>query len=269
MTRKTRFIRPPAVLSNILLFLFLAVYSPCPAENIYYKDGRKVEAQILKRTEDTIWIEYGAGTIGIDSKEISAIVNSDGSASKYGVDYLVDQIQGLIKEKKYAEAEKSCTFLLESSPNDARMRYLRGMLNQKLGNTSKAIKDYNFLVNHKDADEAIFNNLGAIDAQSEKYDDAADLFYKAIKCNPQRVEFHNNLSELFMSLKNYDKAIEEYDKVLKLEPDNLVALFNLGVAYRNKGQYSKAGKQWQRVLAIKPDDLDARKALLSLRDGKK
>ena len=78
------------------------------------------------------------------------------------------------------------------------MRYLRGMLNQKIGNTSKAIKDYNFLISHEDADGAIFNNLGTINAQSNKYGDAEDLFYKAISCSPKRAEFHNNLSELFM-----------------------------------------------------------------------
>lgn len=264
MIQKTKSIRPADIFFITLLFIFLLDSSMCLAEYIYYKDGRRVEAEIVKRTKDTVWIQYAGGTIGVDSKEISKILNSDGSVSKYGVGYLVDQIQGLVKEKKYIEAEKSCTFLLESSPEDSRMRYLHGMLNQKLGNASKAIEDYNFLVSRKDADDAIFNNLGAIDAQSEKYDDAADLFYKAIKCNPQKVEFHNNLAELFMSVKNYDKAIEEYNNVLKLEPGNLVALFNLGVVYKNKGDYLKAGKQWQRVLAVKPDDPDAKKALLSL-----
>lgn len=253
------------ILFSILLPIFFVIYSRCLAENIYYKDGRIIEAQIVDRTKDTIWIQYGGGSIGIDAKEISKIINNDGSISKYGVGYLVDQIHELIKEKKYIEAEKSCTSLLESSPENASIRYLRGMLNQKIGNASKAIHDYNFLISHKDADEAIFNNLGTIDAQSKKYDDATDLFYKAINRNSERAEFHNNLSELFMSLKNYDQAIEEYNKVLKLEPDNLVALFNLGVIYKDKGDYMKAGKQWQRILAIKPDDVDARKALLSLK----
>lgn len=265
MIQEMKFIRQFPVLLSILLLIIMVIYSRCLAENIYYKDGRIIEAHIVDRTKDTIWIQYTGGSVGIDAKEISKIINKDGSISKYGVSYLVDQIHELIKEKKYIEAEKSCTSLLESSPEDASMRYLRGMLNQKLGNTSKAIKDYNFLISHENADETIFNNLGTIEVQSNKYDAATDLFYKAINRNSQRAEFHNNLAELLMSLKNYDQAIEEYSKVLKLEPDNLVALFNLGVIYKNKGDYSKAGKQWQRILTVKPDDIDARKALLSLR----
>ncbi len=268
MVQRIRFIILFLILFSVLLIMFPFAYSRSLAEDIYYKDGRMVEAQIINRSEDTIWIQYGEGSVGIDAKAISKIINNDGSISKYGVGYLVDQIHELIKEKKYIEAERSCTSLLASSPKDVNMRYLRGMLNQKLGNTSKAIEDYSFLINNENADEAIFNNLGTIEVKSRKYDNATDLFYEAIKRNAQRVEFHNNLSELLMSLKKYDQAIEEYDKVLKLEPDNLVALFNLGVIYKNKGEYAKAGKQWQRVLAIKPDDVDARKALLSLR-GKK
>jgi tetratricopeptide (TPR) repeat protein len=265
MGKRKRAAIPSLILFNAHLIIFFLAYFPCLAENIYYKDGRMVEAEIINRTADTIWIEYAGGSIGIDAETISRITNNDGSLSKYGVDYLVDQIHELIKEKKYIEAEKSCSFLLASSPRDVNIRYLRGMLNQKIGNTLKAIEDYNFLINSDNADDAIFNNLGTIEVWLNKYDDATDLFYEAIKRNAQRVEFHNNLSELLMGLEKYDQAIEEYDKVLKLEPDNLVALFNLGVIYKNKGQYSLAGKQWQRVLAIKPDDADARKALLSLR----
>ena len=255
-----------SILFSVTALVLLVVYSRCLAENIYYKDGRTIKAQIVERIKDTIWIQYGDGSIGIDVKEISKITNNDGSISKYGVGYLVDQIHGLLKEKKYSEAEKSCVFLLASFPENVKIRYLRALLNQKLGNTAKAIKDYEFLINHEGADEAIFNNLGTIEAQSKKYDDAADLFYKAINRNPQGAEFHNNLAELFMSLKNYDKALEEYNKLLKLEPDNLVALFNLGVIYKDKGDYLEAGKQWQRILAKKPDDTDARKAILSLRN---
>jgi len=256
------------VVASISLIAFLFTYSQSLAENIYYKDGRVIEAQIVERIKDTIWIQYEKGAVGLDAKEINKITNNNGSISKYGVGYLVDQIHELVKVKNYIEAEKSCSLLLKSFPDNANIRYLRAMLNQKLVNASKAITDYEFLVSHKSADEAIFNNFGTIEANLKKYDDAADLFYKAINRNPQSAEFHNNLAELFMSLKNYDRAIEEYNKVLKLEPDNLVALFNMGVIFSEKGDYLNAGKQWQSVLDKKPGDTDARKALLSLK-GKK
>jgi tetratricopeptide (TPR) repeat protein len=268
MIQKSKFAIFAISLSGVLLFTFFFNYPQCLAENIYYKDGRTIKAQIVNRTKDTIWVQQGEGAIGIDAKDISKITNKEGRVSKYDVGYLVDKIQDLLKEKKYIEAEESCTSLLQVFPDNVNVRYLRGMLNQKIGNTSKAIEDYSFLISHKDADGAIFNNLGTINAQLNKYVDAEDLFYKAINCNPKMAEFHNNLSELFVSLKNYDQAIEEYNNVLNLEPDNLVALFNLGVIYKDKGDYRQAGKQWQRILAVKPDDLDAKKALLSLANKK-
>lgn len=262
-------IKPATQLLLLLNTIFLAVFlfnSPiCFAENIYYKDGKTINAQIIYHNKDTIWIKNDSGSTGIDMKNVSKIENDDGTASKYDAAYLVNQIQEFVKQENYIEAERTCSLLLELSPEDAKVRYLRGMLNQKIGNTSKAAEDYNFLISHKDADSTILNNLGAIYAKEKRYKDATDLFAQAIKYDPDKAEFHNNLSELLMNLKDYDRAIEEYNKVLELEPDNPAALFNLGIAYKNKGDYTRAKEQWQRVLALKPEDIEAKNALLLLK----
>ena len=147
------------------------------------------------------------------------------------------------------------------SPENTEVRFLSAILNQKIGDTAEAVKDYNFLINHKNADVRVFNNLGAIYAKEKRYKEAKELFYKAIKINPDKAEFHNNLSELLMETEDNDRAIEEYDKVIQLEPGNTLALFNLGIAYKNKGDFAKAKEQWNKVLALKPDDTNAKNAL--------
>jgi len=248
--------------------LLLITYSFCLAETIYYKDGTSSQIQIVNRTADTIWVRDGSGSVGIDAKKVEKILNTDGTPSKYDVGYTVTQIQSAIRNKNYVEAERDCSALLELAPDNADVRYLRGMLNQKLGNTIKAIQDYNFLIIHRNADGFVFNNLGTIEAQLKKYGEAKDLFSQAVNSDPLRVEFHNNLSEVFANLKSYDQAIEEYKTVLALEPDNLVALFNLGLIYKNKGDYAQAAQNWERVLAINPEDADTRQALASLKNQK-
>jgi len=256
------------VVLSVFLPLFLFTSSCCLAETIYYKDGTTAQAQIVNRTGNTIWVRDVAGSIGLDAQKIDKILNADGSPSKYDVNYTVIQIQNAIKNRNYLEAERDCSALLEVAPDNADVRYLRGMLNQKLGDTAKAIQDYNFLIIHRNADGFVFNNLGTIEAQLKRYSQAKDLFSQAVNSDPLRVEFHNNLSEVFASLKNYDQAIEEYRTVLALEPDNLVALFNLGLIYKNRGDFVEAQKQWERILAINPDDADTLQALTSLKQGK-
>lgn len=236
-------------------------YTQCRAEKIYYKDGNIEKAEIASCSRNSIWIKNGIGAIGVDPEKIIKIENNDGSVSEFDSPFLIKRIQELIKQKKYIEAEKSCSLFLNISPNNIEAHYLRAILNQRIGNTAKAAEDYNFLINHKYANGRIFNNLGAIYAKEKRYIEAQELFYKAIKDNPEKAEFHNNLSELLMEIKNTDHAIEEYNKVLKLEPDNTLALFNLGIAYRNKGDFVKAKEQWNKVLELKPGDTDTKNAL--------
>jgi tetratricopeptide (TPR) repeat protein len=259
----------PAVLNLVTLgfpavFIFTLCFS-CLAQNVHYKDGTTAEVEIVSRTSGTVWVRGGPGLVGIDVEKIDKITNNDGTISKFDVNSLVARIQEAIREQNYLQAQGICTSLLEFDPGNAHIRYLRGMLNQKIGNFSKAIEDYNFLISHKNADEAVLNNLGAIDAQLKKYGQAEELFARAVNYNPLRAESHNNLAELFASLKDYDRAVEEYNTVLKLEPENLTALFNLGVIYKNKGDYPEAGKYWRKILAVKPGDAAAKKALVSLK----
>lgn len=183
------------------------------------------------------------------------------SAPKINSPFLIKQIQDLVRQKRYIEAEKSCTLLLSSDPNNLEARSLRASLNQRIGNTAKATEDYNFLINNKRADGRVFNNLGVIYVKEKKYKEAEELFYKAIQISPERVEFHNNLSELLMEIKDDDRAIEEYEKVIQLEPANVAALFNLGLIYKNKGEFIKAKEQWDKILILNPDDKNAKSAL--------
>jgi tetratricopeptide (TPR) repeat protein len=249
----------------LTLLVFFICCNPCRAEKIYYKDGSIEKTAITSSSQNNIWVKNGAGSIGVDAEKIIKIENNDGSASKFNLPFLAKRVQYLIEQKNYTEAEKSCSLFVNISPNNVEARYLRAILNQRIGNQSKAAEDYNFLINHNYTNGKIFNNLGTIYAKDKKYKQAEDLFYKAIKENPDKAEFHNNLAELFLETKEPDHAINEYNRVLELEPDNTLVLFNLGVAYRNKGDLAKAKEQWDKVLVLKPDDAAAKNALGNLK----
>lgn len=249
------------VLLSVLLIALLSNLSLCNAEKIYYKDGETISAKILYRSRGSIWIEVSSGAIGINTQDIDRIENDDGLISKYDYRSLSDAILDFIGQHRYDEAERLCTILLESLSSDARIHYLRGLLNQKIGNFEQAMGDYNFLIKHGVANAEIFNNLGAIYAHKKESKEAQDFFIKAIGKNPDIVEAHNNLANLLLQKKDYNRAIEEYNKVVEKEPNNIKALYNLGISYMNSKNYSKAREQWQKILAIKPEDKDAKNAL--------
>jgi len=246
---------------NIFLLIFLLSCAQCWAEKIYSKDGETANVEITSRNKDTIWVKHGSGSTGMDVKNIIKIENDNGLLSKYDVANLKEQAQGFIKGKKYSEAAEVCGVLLSSFPEDVEVRYLRAMLNQKIGDAGKAAEDYEFLVHHKSAGGEIFNNLGVIYAKQKKYAQAEAMFNEALKDMPARPEFHNNSAELFMALKDFDRAIGEYKLVLEFEPGNTLALYNLGIAYKSKGDYTSAREQWEKILKLQPEDAGAKKAL--------
>lgn len=218
--------------SVFLPLVCLFLYAPASyAEMIYMKDGRIFKEKIAYRSRGVVWIQGHGGNIGLNIKDIEKILDSGGAVSKYDYAAIVVLMQDAVKRADYLEAEHLCGILLEAIPDNVQLRYLRGMLNQKMGNVGKTRQDYNYLVSNNMADANILNNLGVVYATDKQYKEAEDLFIK----------------------------------VLEREPDNTNALFNLGVLYMNEGDYAKAKELMSKVLAMSLQDEDARKALESLK----
>jgi Flp pilus assembly protein TadD len=194
-------------------------------------------------------------------QDISRIENDDGTISKYGYNFVSGAIPDLIAQHNYTEAARLCGLLLNASPDNVRIRYLRGLLNQKTGELEQAAQDYDFLIKRGVADAEILNNAGTIYANNKDFEKAEGFFIAAIKKNPGMIEAHNNLADLFLQTEDYSRAIEEYNKVTQKEPENTRALYNLGIAYMKSGKHLIAKEQWEKVLAIKPEDGEAKKAL--------
>jgi len=248
---------------TLLICSFLIFPSQSFGEKIYLKDGKVLDEKITYRNRGVVWIKKSSGSVGINIKEISRIENDDGAVSKYDYRAISKKIQACIKEEKYQEAAGLCSLLLDSI-EDVKIRYLRGMLSQKLGDLNTAKEDYAILVKNKAADAAILNNLGAFYARDKKYREATDLFLKAAAENTDMVEIHDNLAVVSLQEKDYESAMAEYEKVIEREPENVNALYNLGMIYMSKGDSGKARELWEKIMTLKPEDSDAKKALESL-----
>lgn len=244
-------------------FILFSAFPPvCGAEKIYYKDGKVVNGTVTSRGKGTIWVEIGKGmSTGISTKKIKKIENDDGSISKYDYETLEKTILQDIKNAQYPEAAMLCGVFLETVPNYTRMRYLRSILNHRIGNLKEAAEDYDYLISNKAADSRIYNNRGIISACNKDYLTAIHFFSTAINRNPEMIEARNNLANAYMGKKEYKKAIIEYKKVLIQEPKNIKVLYNLGTAYNNSGDRKKAEKQWKKVMCIDPENEEAKKAL--------
>ncbi|MDD4879342.1 MAG: glutamate--tRNA ligase [Candidatus Omnitrophica bacterium] len=247
---------------------FLMACRDLYAEKIFYKNGTSATEQVIGRDKNSVWLKDPSGDITINPDRIEKILNDDGSISKYDYGTILKTIEEKVKAGSYGEAADLCDLLVQSFPKSNEVHYLRAVLNQKAGRLSKTTEDYKFIIDSKDGDAKVFNNLGAIYAADKNNQLAMEMFKKAAEKNGDIPEVHYNLAFLFLQAKDYDSAIDEYNKVIAKEPDSTTALYNLGVAYAFKGDYAGARDRFQKVLAIDKGDQSAKKALKGLSEKK-
>ena len=84
--------------------------------------------------------------------------------------------------------------------------------------------------------------------QIKKFDDAKNLFRKAITIKNDIPEIHNNLGMVYINLNNYEQAIECFNNAIKLKPKFSVAFCNLGIAYNKIGNFKKSEENYKQSI---------------------
>jgi RNA polymerase subunit RPABC4/transcription elongation factor Spt4 len=115
------------------------------------------------------------------------------------------------------------------------------------------------------SDEAEALNQRGIEAyERERFDQAIDLFRRALALDPRNATFHCNLA-VACGEKGLDyEAFTEYQQTLALDPSNVTALVNLGYLYSEKERYEEARDCWERAIRVAPDSPEAAEARASL-----
>jgi tetratricopeptide (TPR) repeat protein len=92
------------------------------------------------------------------------------------------------------------------------------------------------------------------------HDDEA-LWRDTVARNPHAAMAYNNLGMIFNGKKQYEQAAELFHRALLIKPDFLEAHSNLGVSFTELGSYQEAEQELQKALRIKPDHGKAHYAL--------
>ncbi|HEY8997539.1 MAG TPA: tetratricopeptide repeat protein [Edaphobacter sp.] len=77
-----------------------------------------------------------------------------------------------------------------------------------------------------------WNNLGAIEYLTGRYDSAVSNYKKAIKFDKHSATYHSNLGTAYFEKKDYESARKEYETALKIDPDMMQRHSSIGVTAR-------------------------------------
>jgi tetratricopeptide (TPR) repeat protein len=110
----------------------------------------------------------------------------------------------------------------------------------------------------------LLNNLGTIQRQLGKYDEALLSYSAALGQHPQNVVFLENRALLFAEMGNAGNAIMDYSALLEVKPDDQETLYQRGLLYLQLKNSDKAESDFRRMLELNPDGLYARMGFASL-----
>jgi protein O-mannosyl-transferase len=106
---------------------------------------------------------------------------------------------------------------------------------------------------HSDYPEARYN-LGSALLQKGKIEEAIKQCEKALELQPNDPDAHVVLGNAFMAKQDIDRAIGQYEQALTLRPEDSNAHYNLGIALQGKGETERAAREYEKAREFEPRD---------------
>lgn len=142
----------------------------------------------------------------------------------------------------YAGAVDDYTCGLQLDPDNAGLFNMRGNAYGELGDTDKALADYNQAVElERDEPYVPLYNRGTLYLKLRQYDKAESDFNTALTYNPDYSPVYVNRGNIYYEQGDYARAIEDYGRAIELRDEEIhIPYYNRGNAYYELGDYSQA-----------------------------
>ena len=130
----------------------------------------------------------------------------------------------LLRAGQHAQALERVDAILRNNPNEARARFLKGLVLTEQNKPADAIKIFTSLTEDFPELPEPYNNLAVLYASQGQYDRARTALEMAIRTHPSYATAHENLGDIYAKM-----ASQAYDKALQLDKGNAGAQTKLGL----------------------------------------
>ena len=179
----------------------------------------------------------------------------------------VSEVQQKIAEiyfqlEEYENARNAFVAFLALKPNNIPALNYAGYISEKLKDYAAAAGYYERVLAASADNLYALNHLGLAYRQLQRFDEAAEVLYKALsldpKCErPESENLHNYLGLIYLEQGKLGEAIAELRESVRLFPNDTWAREQLVTLYEDQQRYFEAQLQCQRILEIDPDNLFA------------
>jgi len=183
-----------------------------------------------------------------------ALVLAQKNASPQVLAYLNNAGVNYTQEKRYDEADKIFTKILEIDPKQPDIWYNKGIVAAKLGRYDEAVLAYGRATDLKPGDSEAWYQKASSLYYLKRYGEAVDACNQSLALEPKNPYAWYNLGIALTELKRYNESIRAYDKALAIKPDYSEAENNKGNVLSELGMYKEAIAAYDRALAIRDDE---------------
>ncbi len=160
------------------------------------------------------------------------------------------------QEIVFASVKKEYISAMEYSGDFPSGRYNLALIYQALGNTDKAIENYEHSIKIDTLFFPAKNNLAMLYNAQGKNKKAEKLLMQILEEHPQMYEIAYSLGLLLVEEKKYDLAVVYLQKAADNLPWHARAQYNLGLLLQFQKQDKKAEKALLRALSLEPENFD-------------
>src|SRR4051812_5394739 len=153
-----------------------------------------------------------------------------------------------MREKRFDDAQGSLRKLVALHPNDASAHFQLGRMLAIAGKNEDATSEIEAGLKLDPSDRKAQRDLADLDADLQKYDQAAQIYSVLITENPNDADLHSGFGRVLMKQKKFAEAEQELIKAAELKPGSGEIYGELAVAANENKNYP---------LAIKAADLRA------------
>lgn len=115
----------------------------------------------------------------------------------------------------------------------------------------------------------LFSNIGIIQRQMRKYNEALESFTYALNLFPQSIPILLNRGAVLMELGLTDRAYIDYCQVLDFDKNDIEALLMRAYIYVIRRDYKAARLDYNRLLVVEPLNYSGRLGLVTLNQKEK
>lgn len=161
------------------------------------------------------------------------------------------------EQKQYDKAVEKFQGVLKDYPNDDRIIYYMGVIQENLNHDEEAKAEFDKIQPASNFFKDARLHLSFLKLRRGDAAGAIQVMEEAIRAKPKTAAFYDYLSEIYRDRKEYAPAIDALKRGLKRSPEKETLWYDLGMIYDKQGLFEDMARSMREVIKLNPENANA------------